>query len=137
MTVNPSATPVTISLSLSTRPRLEYVLTAPNGDLSSHTPGETERRLSPLVAFVVLQIRSHICTDSKIMENVIQAISPIYPVLNDNIARPLRLAKDGSLPRMPASFCGVGASCKELITLPSRSWSFFVLLDARASMCTP
>eukprot|EP01047_Picozoa_sp_COSAG01_P041988 COSAG01_NODE_3641_length_5838_cov_3.651333_2_plen_1151_part_00 len=95
MAANPSATSVKLSLSLPTRPRLEYVLTAPHGDLAAHTP-----------------------------------------VLNGNVAQPLQLATDGSLPRMPALFCAAhGGACEEVITLPSQSWAFVVLLGARSSAC--
>lgn len=130
---NPSAAEVTLSLSLPTRPRLEYVLTSPGGNLSSHSP-----------------------------------------VLNGNVAQPLQLAADGSLPPMPPAYCGSGSTgevggggservwgkggtgvgdvggagggggggigggddggeaCSDGITLPPRSWAFFVLLGAHA-----
>jgi hypothetical protein len=57
------------------------------------------------------------------------------PVLNGNDAQPLRLAADGSLPPMPAAYCGAGAACAEAITLPPRSWAFFVLLGAHYPYC--
>ena len=92
MAANPSAATVTLSLAATpTRPRLEYVLTPPSGNLASHTP-----------------------------------------VLNGNGAQPLRLAADGSLPPMPANYCG-SAACAEAIALPPQSWSFFVLLGAGAT----
>jgi hypothetical protein len=94
MVANPSSTVVALSLSLPTRPRLEYVLTAPRANLSSHTP-----------------------------------------VLNGDVARPLRLAADGSLPPMPGAYCGGETACAEAITLPPRAWAFFVLLGAEYPHC--
>jgi len=61
-------------------------------------------------------------------------LSSRTPVLNGNAAQPLRLAADGSLPPMPAAYCSGGGACAEAITLPPRSWAFFVLLGARANM---
>ena len=49
LVANPSAAPAELSLSLLARPRLEYVLTAPAGDLASRTPllnGDAARPLA-------------------------------------------------------------------------------------------
>ena len=58
------------------------------------------------------------------------------PVLNGNAARPLRLGPDGSLPPMPGKHYGAGAAgATEVITMPPRSWAFFVLLGAQYPYC--
>ena len=75
-------------------------------------------------------------------------------MLNGHVAQPLQLRADGSLPPMPAAFCGKeeeeggsgggegpegttggGGACAEVVTLPPQSWAFLVLLGARASAC--
>lgn len=45
---NPSTSAVALSVSVTTRPRLEFVMTAPNGDLASQTPVLNGEEGSPL-----------------------------------------------------------------------------------------
>ena len=63
------------------------------------------------------------------------------PILNGNAAQPLALNADGSLPAMPARFCGgqdsmsQSGACGDTLTLPPYSQSFFVLLSAGVKGC--
>mmetsp|Transcript_41041 Transcript_41041/g.80511 ORF Transcript_41041/g.80511 Transcript_41041/m.80511 type:complete len:515 (-) Transcript_41041:152-1696(-) len=63
------------------------------------------------------------------------------PILNGNAAQPLALNADGSLPAMPARFCGAqdsmsqSGACGDTLTLPPYSQSFFVLLSAGVKGC--
>lgn len=91
---NPSTAPVELAVNFPAHPRLEYVLTAPNDDLTSHSP-----------------------------------------VLNGNLAHPLQLGADGSLPSLPGAFCFGTEDCTEPLVLPARSQAFFVLLHAQHTGC--
>lgn len=61
-------------------------------------------------------------------------VSSISPVLNGNVAAPLRANADGSLPPLNPVY-NANPSEMETITLPPFSQSFFVLLGANAGAC--